>query len=54
MRPELPPSNLVNSQLISVIHASWDRDPSNRPSFEQISHKLKKQRAERQLADAYI
>jgi hypothetical protein len=59
MRPSLPPSNLVNNQLMNVITASWDRDPSNRPSFEQIAHKLKKQRAEReglehQLADADV
>jgi abelson tyrosine-protein kinase 1 len=48
MRPSLPPpSNLVNDQLVSVIRASWDSFPSNRPSFEQISLELKKQRAGR-------
>ena len=31
---------------MNVIRASWDRDPSNRPSFEKIARELKKQRAE--------
>ena len=48
MRPSLPPpSNLVNDQLMNVIRASWDRFPSNRPSFEQIACELKKQCAGR-------
>jgi abelson tyrosine-protein kinase 1/abelson tyrosine-protein kinase 2 len=51
MRPSLPQSTLVNSQLTSIIYASWDRDPLNRPSFEQISHKLNEQRADRELSD---
>ncbi|KAI9457475.1 hypothetical protein BJY52DRAFT_1223837 [Lactarius psammicola] len=46
MRPSLPPSNLLNGQLMNVIRASWDRVPSNRPSFEKIARELKKQRAE--------
>ncbi|KAH9011512.1 kinase-like domain-containing protein, partial [Lactarius hengduanensis] len=51
MRPSLPPSNLVNGQLMSVIRASWDTVPSNRPSFKQSARELKKQRAEYRLAD---
>jgi hypothetical protein len=51
MRPSLPQSTLVNSQLTSIIYASWDRDPLNRPSFEQISHKLNEQRADRELSE---
>ena len=48
MRPSLPsPSDLVNDQLLNVIRASWDRFPSNRPSFEQIVFELKTQRARR-------
>ncbi|KAN0141526.1 Protein kinase-like domain containing protein [Lactarius tabidus] len=43
MRPSIPPSNLVNDQLMNVIRASWDRSPSNRPSFEQIARQLRKQ-----------
>lgn len=31
---------------MNVIRASWDRVPSNRPSFEQIARDLKKQRSE--------
>jgi abelson tyrosine-protein kinase 1 len=31
---------------MNVIRASWDRDPSNRPSFEKIARDLKKQRSE--------
>ena len=31
---------------MNVIRASWDRVPSNRPSFEKIARDLKKQRAE--------
>jgi len=31
---------------MNVIRASWDRFPSNRPSFEKIARELKKQRAE--------
>ena len=41
MRPSLPPSSLANDQLMNVIRASWDRVPSNRPSFEQIARELK-------------
>ena len=47
MRPSLPPSNLLNGQLMAVICASWDRVPSNRPSFEQIARELEKQCTER-------
>ncbi|KAF8264995.1 kinase-like domain-containing protein [Lactarius quietus] len=47
MRPSLPSSKLVNDQLMNIIHASWDRVPSNRPSFEQLARELKKQRAGR-------
>ncbi|KAF8257566.1 kinase-like domain-containing protein [Lactarius quietus] len=47
MRPSLPSSELVNGELANVIRDSWDRIPSKRPSFEQISNELKKQRAER-------
>ncbi|KAH9008297.1 kinase-like domain-containing protein, partial [Lactarius deliciosus] len=46
MRPSLPPSNLVNGQLMNVIRASWDTVPSNRPSFKQSARELNKQRAE--------
>jgi hypothetical protein len=46
-RPSLLPSNLVTDQLMNVIRASWDRIPSNRPSFEQIACELKNQRAGR-------
>ena len=42
MRPSLPRSNLVNGQFMNVIRTSWDRVPSNRPSFEQITRELKK------------
>jgi len=42
MRPELRPSNLVSGYLINLIHLSWDRVPSNRPSFETIARELKK------------
>ncbi|KAN0141932.1 Protein kinase-like domain containing protein [Lactarius tabidus] len=45
MRPSIPPSNLVNDQLMNVIRASWDRVPSNRPPFGQIARELGKQRA---------
>jgi abelson tyrosine-protein kinase 1 len=31
---------------MNVIRASWDRVPSNRPSFEKIARDLKKQRSE--------
>jgi abelson tyrosine-protein kinase 1 len=48
MRPSHPPpSNIMSDQLMNVIRASWDRFPSNRPSFEQIAHELNKQRAGR-------
>ncbi|KAH8978454.1 kinase-like domain-containing protein [Lactarius hatsudake] len=51
MRPSLPPSNLVNGQLMNVIRASWDTVPSNRPSFKQTARELQKQRAEYRFAD---
>ena len=41
MRPPLPPSNPFSGHLMKVISASWDRDPSKRPSFEQIARELK-------------
>jgi abelson tyrosine-protein kinase 1 len=47
MRPSLPPSPLTNSPLMNVIRESWDTNPSNRPSFEQIARDIKKQRTER-------
>ena len=47
MRPPLPPSNLFGGHLMKVISASWDRDPSKRPSFEQIARELNKQRVGR-------
>jgi hypothetical protein len=44
-RPSLPPpSNLVDVQLMDVICASWDRVPSNRPSFEKIERDLQRLR----------
>lgn len=46
MRPSLPPSSLIPGQLMNTIRSSWDRVPSNRPSFEKIARELKKQRAE--------
>ena len=44
MRPPLP-LNLVSGHLFDVIHTSWDRMPSKRPSFEKIARDLKIQRA---------
>ena len=44
MRPSLPP-NLISGYLVDVIHTSWDRMPSKRPSFEKIARDLKIQRA---------
>jgi nitrogen fixation protein len=61
MKPSLSPSNLVNDQLMTLIRASWDYEPSHRPSFEKIAHEVKKQREERsaqstnsQICDAPI
>jgi hypothetical protein len=47
MKPSLPPSNLVNGQLMNLIRASCDHVPSYRPSFEQIAHQASTQRDER-------
>ena len=38
---------------MDIIHASWDRVPSNRPSFEQIANDLKKQRTVRTAQGIY-
>ena len=47
MRPSISPSDLVSDRLMNVIRVSWDRVPSNRPSFEHIVRELNKQRAAR-------
>ncbi|KAI0295165.1 hypothetical protein B0F90DRAFT_1752414 [Multifurca ochricompacta] len=47
MRPSLPPSNLMSGPLMEIVRSSWDRIPSNRPTFQQIARDLKRQRAER-------
>lgn len=53
MRPSLPPSNFVPGQLMNIIRASWDRIPSNRPSFEVIARDLRKQRTEWRSAQGF-
>ena len=46
-RPSIPPFNLVSDLVMNFIRACWDQVPSNRPSFEQISRDVKRQRETR-------
>ncbi len=38
---------------MDVIRASWDREPTNRPTFEAIARDLRKHRAERSTQSLY-